>query len=137
MKDADDKDLIADDISEDKIHALQQEENDRSPIQDEQQFDPQIEQEQVEPKIEQVKPRRSSRTRKLTEKLRDLGKQYAQSAVLDREWIDPIQIEYEMEARVIATIMCLIKNERMMHVETKVTEHQHGEWSPANCVMAR
>jgi hypothetical protein len=125
-EDADDEDLIADDISEDEIHALQQEENERSPIQDEQQFDPKIkevEPEQVEPKIEQVKPRRSSRTRQLTEKLRDLGKQYAQSAVLDHEWIELIQIEYEMEARVIATIMCLI-NERM-HVQTKVTEHQH------------
>jgi hypothetical protein len=38
-EDADDEDLIADDISEDEIHALQQEqeENNRSPIQDEQQ----------------------------------------------------------------------------------------------------
>jgi hypothetical protein len=52
-----------------------------------------------------------------------LGKQYAQSAVLDHERIDPIQIEYETEARVIATIMCHM-NERM-HVQTKVTEHQH------------
>jgi hypothetical protein len=62
-KDADNEDLIADDISKDKIHALQ-EENERSPIQDEQQFDPkieQVEQEQVKPKIEQVKPRGSSR----------------------------------------------------------------------------
>jgi hypothetical protein len=125
-EDANNEDLIADDISKDEIHALQQEENEMSRIQDEQQFDPKIEQveQQVEPKIEQVKPRRrSSRTRKPTEKLKDLGKQYAQSAVLDHEWIDPIQIEYEMEARVIATIMCHM-NERM-HVEAKVTEHQH------------
>jgi hypothetical protein len=43
-EDADDEDLIADNISKNKIHALQQLENDRSPIQDEQQFDPQIEQ---------------------------------------------------------------------------------------------
>jgi hypothetical protein len=53
-EDAADEDLIADDVSKDEIHALQQEENDRSPIQDGQQFDPQIkqvEQEQVKPKI--------------------------------------------------------------------------------------